>query len=269
MVSQLTATLSNSNLDVDTQESPARGFFVVVCRFVDVGRLQIWYDWGMRKDPLITGEYYHIYNRGVDKRDIFMDIKNLNRFILSVKLFNTIKPIGSVLLKTREFVGVGRLRSIEEEKPLVSIVCYCFNPNHFHFIVKQEVDGGISELFKRLQGGYTKYFNEVHAPRSGSLFQGRFKSNLIDSDEYLLTVYPYVNMNYAVHEIPKEKSHLVWASDKEYDSGNFDIVSKKEAQSILNIYGSVENFKKECLDTISIIRKQRGNTSLLEEDPLP
>lgn len=221
----------------------------------------------MRKDPLTTGEYYHIYNRGVDKRDIFTDTNNLNRFILSVKEFNTIKPIGSIREKIERNKGHADVQRLEEW-PLVSIVCYCFNPNHFHFIVKQEVDGGISEFFKRLLGGYTKYFNEVHN-RSGALFQGRFKSNLINDDQYFLKIYPYVNINYSIHNIPTEKSHLVWASDREYDSCLFDIVSEKEAKSLLDFYGSKESFKGECIKITSIIRQERGNTSLLDEDLLP
>lgn len=227
----------------------------------------------MRKDPLTTGEYYHIYNRGVDKRDIFMDTNNLNRFILSVKEFNTIEPIGSIResveRKSEQHPDVGRLGLGERlGEKLVSIVCYCFNPNHFHFIIKQEVDGGISEFLKRLLGGYTKYFNEIHN-RSGSLFQGRFKSHLINDEKYLLKIYPYVNTNYSIHSIPAEKSHLVWASDKEYDSGVFDIVSKGEAKTLLDFYGSKEDFKRECIKITSIIRQERGNTSLLDEDLLP
>lgn len=232
----------------------------------------------MRKDPLVTGEYYHIYNRGVDKRDIFMDAKNLNRFILSVKLFNTIKPIGSIrenLEQLHEYrhstvdkPPISDVKRLGLEERLVSIVCYCFNPNHFHFIVKQEVDGGISEFFKRLLGGYTKYFNEVHH-RSGSLFQGTFKSHLIDDEKYFSKVYPYVNMNYLVHTIPKEKEHLIWASDKEYNSGNFDIVSGEEVKNILDIYDSLENFKSECINVIFSMRKDRGKPSLQEEDLLP
>ena len=223
----------------------------------------------MRKDPLITGLYYHIYNRGVDKRDIFMDEHDLKRFILSVKEFNTIEPVGSIkdlMLRKRENSDVGRPK--RNPKPLVSIVCYCFNPNHFHFILKQEVDGGISEFFKRLLGGYTKYFNLIHK-RNGALFQGRFKSNLIDDDAYFLKIRPYVNVNYAIHDIPKRKQHLIWASDREYNSGNFDLVSETEAKGILNFYGSKEEFKKECLDVISWIREERGLTSLLEDEILP
>src|SRR3989344_4823092 len=168
----------------------------------------------MIKHPLITGLYYHIYNRGVDKRDIFMNKADLDRFALSVKEFNTVNPIGSIkdlMIARKEVSDVGR------PKPLVSIVCFCFNPNHFHFIVKQEVDGGISEFFKRLLGGYTKYFNLIHH-RSGALFQGRFKSNLIDDDAYFLKIRPYTHLNYLIHDIPKEKLHLVLSSEREYDT---------------------------------------------------
>ena len=149
----------------------------------------------MRKNPLVTSLYYHIYNRGVDKRDIFMNKADLDRFVLSVKEFNTIDPIGSI----KDLMSSDVQRPERDKlQPLVSIVCYCFNPNHFHFILKQEVDGGISEFFKRLLGGYTKYFNLIHN-RSGALFQGRFKSNLIDDDAYFLKIRPYVHLNYLIH----------------------------------------------------------------------
>ena len=219
----------------------------------------------MRKHPLITGLYYHIYNRGVDKRDIFMNKADLDRFALSVKEFNTVNPIGSIkdlMIARKEVSDVGR------PKPLVSIVCFCFNPNHFHFIVKQEVDGGISEFFKRLLGGYTKYFNLIHN-RNGALFQGRFKSNLIDDDAYFLKIRPYTHVNHLVHDIPEGKKHLVLSSEQEYNTNNFVLVSEIEAKALLDFYGSNENFKKECLDVVSFIREERGLTSLLEEDPLP
>lgn len=228
----------------------------------------------MRKDPLITGEYYHIYNRGVDKRDIFMDKQNLERFALSVKIFNSVKPVGGLRNHLNEITNVTGVQhrssrlNIEDDNNLVSIVCYCFNPNHFHFIVKQEVDGGISEFFKRLLGGYTNYFNKFHQ-RTGALFQGRFKSHLINDEEYFLKIHPYVNSNYLIHDIPKEKEHLVLASDQEYKSGILDIVSQDEAGSLLEFYGNQENFEKECSNTIDAIRKDRGKVSLSEEDLLP
>ena len=67
---------------------------------------------------------------------------------------------------------------------LVQIICYCLNPNHYHLLLKEIKDGGISEFMKRVGGGYTWYFNNKHK-RSGTLFQGRFKSVHIKSNEQL------------------------------------------------------------------------------------
>ncbi len=219
----------------------------------------------MRKDPLVTGEYYHIYNRGVDKRDVFMSQKDIDRFILSIKMFNDVKPSRSIkdkLLENKEHSDVGHPNG------LVSVVCYCFNPNHFHFIIKQEVDGGISEFFKRLSGGYTKYFNLLHK-RSGALFQGRFKSKLIDNEAYLLRIRPYVHLNYMLHDIPEDKKHLVLSSEQEYETGHFDIVSPTEAQKVLDFYGGKANLQKESLEVVAQIREERGLIPLEEEDLLP
>jgi putative transposase len=194
-----------------------------------------------------------------------MSKADLARFALSVKEFNVVKPIGSIkdlMIKKQEGSDVRR------PNPLVSVVCYCFNPNHFHLILKQEVDGGISEFLKRLLGGYTKYFNLIHQ-RSGALFQSKFKSNLIDEEGYFLKIRPYVHMNYMVHDIPESKKDLILSSEKEYDDGNFVIVAEKEAKELLDFYKGNENYKKECLNVISFIREERGLVSLLEEDTLP
>lgn len=219
----------------------------------------------MRKHPLVVNQYYHVYNRGVDKRDIFMGREDLRRFVSSIKEFNNIKPSCSLRESIQHKSGVQHL---SENPPLVSIVCYCINPNHFHFILKQEVDNGISEFFKRLLGGYTNYFNKMHK-RTGALFQGRFKSHLINSDQYILKIRPYVNMNYLIHDIPEGKRHLVKASDLEYDNMNFDIVSKREANDMLMFYGNNIKFKEECLKVVDMIRNERGKTSLDAEDLLP
>jgi putative transposase len=218
----------------------------------------------MRKDPLITGEYYHIYNRGVDKRDIFMNKGDLNRFILSIKEFNTKNPIRSIRENEKYKSDLDRLKNVDNNG-LVSISCYCLNPNHFHFIIKQKIEGGISEFFKRLLGGYTKYFNKIHN-RNGSLFQGRFKSKLIKDNQYFLKIRPYVNINYLVHDIPDEKSHLVLSSCQEYDDLNFDLVEKEEAVNLLEFYGSNKKFKNECLKVANMAREERGKIKLHEEE---
>src|SRR3989344_2403952 len=142
-----------------------------------------------RKTIFSNGEFYHIYNRGVDKRDIVLSSRDSERFLQGMIGFNTIEPIGS--LYENSFNSLGSLAS---KSGLVNIVAYCLNPNHYHFLVEQLVDRGIEKFMHRLGTGYTKYFNLV-SKRTGSLFQGPFKSIHIEDNEYLLHLSAYVNLN--------------------------------------------------------------------------
>lgn len=221
----------------------------------------------MRLQSIVTGEYYHIYNRGVDKRDVFKNKTDLLRFIESINEFNQIETIGSIRdlrknkTESKELAG-------DDKEPLVSFVAYCLSPNHFHFVLKQLVNGGIAKFMQKLQGGYTYYFNAKNS-RSGSLFQGTFKSHHVGNENYFNKIIGYVNKNYQVHNIPKNKINFIFASDKEYENDNFQIVSKEEGERILDIFNGSKNFKKHCDEIVSIAREERGKMSLLEEDSLP
>ncbi len=218
----------------------------------------------MRKQPLITGEYYHIYNRGVDKRHVFSNKKDVSRFIESMREFNRSEVIVSLAnLRKSNQIAPKAL----SENPLIAIVAYCLNPNHFHFLIKQLVDGGIAKFMQKLQAGYTSYFN-IRNSRTGSLFQGTFKSHLVKNENYFNKILAYVNKNYQVHNISKNKIDLVCAGDFEYENNNFKIVAKEEGDRILEVFGGNNNFKKYCDEIIVITREERGKISLLEEDNL-
>ena len=217
----------------------------------------------MRKQSIVTGEYYHIYNRGVDKRDIFSNEKDLNRFIESIIEFNQIDVIHSLTNLRKSQIAPEAL-----SEPLVAIVVYCINPNHFHFVLKQLVDGGIAKFMQKLQAGYTSFFNQKES-RTGVLFQGPFKSHHLHDDNYFNKIIGYVNNNDKVHNIPEDKKYLVFNSDHEYKSNDFTIVDKQEGSNILELFGGVQGFEKHCKEIISIIREERGKTSLLEDDNLP
>ena len=81
------------------------------------------------REKIAPGEYYHVYNRGVDKRSITKDSKDIERFMQSLEFFNSQKPIISL----REVISN---ENIKLENPLVEIICYCLNPNHYHFLLK-------------------------------------------------------------------------------------------------------------------------------------
>ncbi len=86
---------------------------------------------------------------------------------------------------------------------LVDFIAYCINPNHYHFILRQLVDGGLSRFMQKFGGGYTQYYNKKNQ-RSGVLFQGTFKSIHINSNEYLLYLSAYVNLNNKVHQLSNQ-----------------------------------------------------------------
>lgn len=223
----------------------------------------------MRKEPLVTGEYYHIYNRGVDKRDIFGDTHDLERFKESMREFNHVDRIFS--LQSIRKSDSGLVAIIDESKnrsPLVAFVSFTVNPNHFHFVLKQLVDGGISEFMHRLSGGYTSYFNKKNN-RTGSLFQGTFKSKHCDNDAYFRKIFAYTNENNLVHDIPESKQHLIFSSAHEYLSEKFDFVDKTEAQRILAMFPDKNHFETHCKEIIAIIRSERGKTPLDGVDEVP
>ena len=152
----------------------------------------------MRKRPFVSGEHYHIFNRGVEKRTIFSCDADYVRFLRSMKEFNQEDPVFSIYrLDQERRKPIVEIRSLRKDK-LVNIIAYCLNPNHFHFILKQSKEGGVSEFMKRIGIGYTGYFNYRYK-RSGVLFQGKFKSVHIDSNPYLLYLSAYVNRNYFIH----------------------------------------------------------------------
>lgn len=141
-----------------------------------------------RKIKFINDNYYHIYNRGVDKRKIFDNEKDFERFLDCLRFFNSTNSIW-LANKTTEDRPRGR-----QDQKLVDIVCYCLMPNHFHLLLKQRLDNGISIFMKKISTGYAMYFN-ITRNRNGILFQGRYKANIIKDDNYLTHLSRYIHLN--------------------------------------------------------------------------
>ncbi|OGF40853.1 hypothetical protein A2477_03680 [Candidatus Falkowbacteria bacterium RIFOXYC2_FULL_47_12] len=177
--------------------------------------------------------YYHIYNRGVDRRKIFLDKWDYVRFLESLREFNQKEPVGSLYKIKR---GLTPLRGV---KPLVQIIAYCLNPNHFHLLLKEEVDRGISEFMKRMGVGYTCYFNERYQ-RSGALFQGTYKAKEVRSTYDLIKVSIYVNCNAEIHDIAKAQN-WPWSGYLDYNGIRRGTLCKQE--SIFNEISRPEYFK--------------------------
>ncbi len=208
----------------------------------------------MRKTIFSTGEFYHIYNRGVDKRDIFMDPNDVARFLVCMSVFNTTSPIGSIYEYSREESKFGS--RAPKNKKLVNFIAFCLNQNHYHFILEPLVDDGIQKFMHKLSTGYTNYFNEKYK-RSGSLFQGKYKAVHIDSNEYLLHLCVYVNLNYKVHKGLNKKwmENLSISSFNEYIGKTLKSFCTKDI--VLEQFNNPKEYKSFCEETLpDILRKK-------------
>ncbi len=136
------------------------------------------------------GEYYHLYNRGTEKRNIFNSRTDRDRFLALLYFANQDAPV-DLKLQGRTLLEMAEQR---KEAPLIEIVCYCLMPNHFHLLVRELADGGISKFMQKITTGYTMYFNKC-SERTGALFQGKFKATHVAGDRYLRYLISYIHLN--------------------------------------------------------------------------
>ncbi len=139
-----------------------------------------------RKISFIKGEYYHIYNRGNSKQKIFNDKEDYQIFTKFLRLCNQEERI--------------RLRNVsdhflkKDSEPLISIGAYVLMPNHFHILLTEKMDNGITKFMQKISTGYAMYYNQKYK-RTGSLFEGKFKSQHLDNDKYLKYIFSYIHLN--------------------------------------------------------------------------
>jgi putative transposase len=156
----------------------------------------------LRKDPFITGEYYHIYNRGVDKRVIFKSKGDYERFMMLLYLSNSSESFRLDEILNRQCKIFNEILFLDKGESLVSIGAWCLMTNHFHILLKQEVDKGISKFMKKLGTGYSMFFN-IKFQRKGALFGGPFKSKLVgNNDNYMRQLFAYIHLNPLEIEFP-------------------------------------------------------------------
>lgn len=190
-----------------------------------------------RRTPLVNGEFYHIFNRGNDKRDIFLQQRDYARFLKTFYYYQFLgpKPKFSNFAKSK-------LKTFNplKDKRFVEIICYSLMPNHFHFLIKQLEDGGVSKFISQLSNSYTKYFNLKHN-HTGALLQGSFKSVRMESEEQLIHLSRYIHLNPIVSGIVKHLEAYQWSSYPEYISGNYFYSVPNE---ILNLFPTKEKYQE-------------------------
>ncbi len=147
-----------------------------------------------RRIPIEIGEWYHCFNRGVDKRKVFANPKDYERFLLLMFIANGAGKKRSTNVRNTTLTRVLTNEKIERGSSLVEIGAYALMPNHVHFILKEVEEGGIAAFMQKVFTGYTMYFNKRNE-RTGALFAGTYKSKHLSSDRYFKHAINYVHMN--------------------------------------------------------------------------
>lgn len=197
--------------------------------------------------PFVNGQFYHIYNRGVEKRTIFEKQWDYSRLIKTIRYYQLLGPKP----KLSKFL-MGSVFKPDINKKIVDITCYCLMPNHFHFLIKQLKDGGITEFISKLSNSYTKYYN-VKYNRVGPLLQGEFKAVLIESEEQLIHVSRYIHLNPIASFLVKDLNEYRWSSYKEYVEGTVNSICNKEP--VLSLFKSSMDYQKFVLDQVDYAQR--------------
>ncbi len=193
---------------------------------------------GNRPTPFSTNEWYHCYARGIDKRDTFIDENDYWYFLESAHIANRVNKLSQ---RERRSLSSRDVWKLPTDDPLVAIGAYCLMPNHFHLLIKETVEGGISAFMQRLGTSYAMYFNRKYS-RSGGLFTSPFRSKHIPNDGYLRTVLNYIHIN---------PLGLLSSDSEISDSVSLEHLSKYPFSSLLD-YEGVERQQGVLIDFIQM-----------------
>lgn len=200
----------------------------------------------IRLVSFVNGEYYHVYNRGNSKMEIYHDEQDYLYFKNLLSIMNMEQRFKTRFVKSEE----------SKSDNLVSIGAYCLMPNHFHILVRQEKDNGISLFMQKVSTAYVMYYNKKYK-RTGSLFEGKFKSKYAGEDRYLKYLFSYIHLNplKIINQDWKTKIKLGYGADdynfiikypyssiNEYVDSNYKIVDKN---SFPDYFPTTEEFKKD------------------------
>ena len=211
-----------------------------------------------RKVVFANGEYYHVFNRGVEKRLTFITKYEFLRAVDSMSFYR----FANLSIRYSKYLALNKDKKAEFLKGLdggdlqVEVVAYCLMGNHFHLLLKQLKDNGIVKFMAKFTNSYTKYFNTKHE-RVGPLFQGVFKAVHVGYDEQLLHLTRYIHLNPVLGFIVKaeELENYPWSSYPEYLGNiNSNLVNKSK---ILRFFKGSAEYEKFVLDQADYAMKNK------------
>lgn len=190
----------------------------------------------------ITGSFYHIYNRGVAKQIIFNDNADFQQFSNTLSFYLEESPESGLSSSKKKSDFIKKYLTSEPKKPIVAIHAYCLMPNHFHLLIQQLVDNGISTFLRRTQLSYTRYYN-VRYERVGPLLQGTFRAIPVENDQQLLHLSRYIHLNPFVAKLSVNPHDYLWSSlSNFYKKINSRLCKPSFVLEVFNSTGEYQRF---------------------------
>ncbi len=217
----------------------------------------------LRKDKFVPGEYYHIYNRTIFNIPEFKNVKNAEKLSQAFLIANSTKSSDafSFLRNNKNAKIEDVIEIIEKGEKLVDVLCYTIMPDHYHLLLRERKESGISNFIHKCNISVAKYIN-IKNERSGPLFESLFKAKHISTNEYLVHLSVYIHLNPL--DFLAEKS---WRKNqlKNWDQVKVKLI--KYPWSSLKAF--IEDFKDPILSGTDILteqfKKRKDYTEFLQE----
>ena len=204
-----------------------------------------------RRNPLLVEQIYHIFSKSISGYKIFRDDDEYGRMKDLLKYYRTEKtPMRFSFFQEIKYKEKKQIYEAEGDDLLVEIIAYCIMPTHFHLVVKQLKEDGISFFIQQILNSYSRYFN-VKTKRKGPLWEGRFQNVAIETDEQLLHLTRYIHLNPVTAYLVDRPEDWKFSSYREFLGEE-----KEKLSSFSNILDTTpDNYKKFVDDRIDYQRQ--------------
>jgi putative transposase len=176
----------------------------------------------MRKEPFSIGSFVHVYNRGNRKQPVVYNTQDRWHFLQILYYFNSNYSPPNIFRELRKLLKSDFYKQFvwpqnwPERKPIVKIICFSLLNDHFHLLLKEIREGGITMFMRKLGTGMTNYSN-IKYHESGRIFQGAYKARLVDRDVYLRYLSVYIQVKNIFELYPGGLEKAVTEFDKAFD----------------------------------------------------
>jgi putative transposase len=191
--------------------------------------------------------YYHIFDRGIETKKVFLDNQDYQIFLYYLKVY--LQDPKALLIKYPQLPLRLQAKNLTSQ---ISLIAYCLMPNHFHLLLQQLTKDGVSKFMKQLLNAYTFYFNKKYG-RTGAIFEGRYKAARIQSDELLLHITRYIHLNPTVAKLIDNPKDYKWSSHK-----NYLLNSKDElvhTKTVLSFFRTINEYQKFVRNQINYAKE--------------